>query len=130
MASNSNQSTLSNFSYRAVLAKEKLNRANFLDGERQLRIVLKQEKKIDVLDTPLLKKSADDASATEKTAYEACKEQSQDVACLMLLSMVPELQKQVEDMEAYDIIIQLKAMVGKAAKVERFETVTAILENM
>ncbi|KAL0451485.1 UNVERIFIED_CONTAM: hypothetical protein Slati_1126600 [Sesamum latifolium] len=65
----------------------------------------------------------------EKTAYEASKEQSQDVACLMLLSMVPELQKQFEDMEAYDIIIQLKAMFGKATRVERFETVTAILES-
>ncbi|KAK4425199.1 hypothetical protein Salat_1713800 [Sesamum alatum] len=32
-------------------------------------------------------------------------------------------------MEAYDIIIQLKAMFGKAARVERFKTVTAILES-
>ncbi|KAK4426032.1 hypothetical protein Salat_1371700 [Sesamum alatum] len=115
----------SNFSYRAILEKEKLNGANFLDWERQLRIVLKQEKKIDVLDTPLPEKPVDDAPATEKTAYEARKERSQDVACLMLLFMVPELQKQFEDMEAYDIIIQLKAMFGKAARVERFETVTA-----
>ncbi|KAL0404208.1 UNVERIFIED_CONTAM: hypothetical protein Sradi_2061600 [Sesamum radiatum] len=73
--------------------------------------------------------SADDASATEKTTYEAHKERSQDVACLMLLSMVPELQKQFEDMEAYAIIIQLKPMFGKVARVERFETVAAILES-
>ncbi|KAK4422027.1 hypothetical protein Salat_2153400 [Sesamum alatum] len=32
-------------------------------------------------------------------------------------------------MEAYNIIIQLKAMFGKAVRVERFETVTAILES-
>ncbi|KAK4404401.1 hypothetical protein Sango_0808700 [Sesamum angolense] len=107
MASNSNQTTLSNFSYHAVLEKEKLNGANFLDWERQLRIVLKQEKKIDVLDAPLPEKPADDASATEKTAYET----------------------QFEDMEAYDVIIQLKAIFGKAARVERFETVTATLES-
>ncbi|KAL0405227.1 UNVERIFIED_CONTAM: hypothetical protein Slati_3836600 [Sesamum latifolium] len=44
--------------------------------------------------------------------------------------MVCELQKQFEDMEAYDIIIQLKAMFGKTARVERFEIVTAILESM
>ncbi|KAL0458696.1 UNVERIFIED_CONTAM: Retrovirus-related Pol polyprotein from transposon TNT 1-94 [Sesamum latifolium] len=129
MASNSNQNTLSNFSYHAVLEKKKLNGANFLDSERQLRIVLKQEKKVGVLDAPLPEKPANDASATEKIAYEASKEQSQDVACLMLLSMVLELQKQFVDMEAYDIIIQLKAMFGKAARVERFETVTAILES-
>ncbi|KAL0359881.1 UNVERIFIED_CONTAM: hypothetical protein Sangu_0837500 [Sesamum angustifolium] len=43
--------------------------------------------------------------------------------------MVPGLQKKFEGMEAYDIIIQLKAIFGKAARVERFETVTATLEN-
>ncbi|KAL0301979.1 UNVERIFIED_CONTAM: hypothetical protein Sradi_6474700 [Sesamum radiatum] len=32
-------------------------------------------------------------------------------------------------MEAYDIIIQLKAMFDKTTRVERFETVTAILEK-
>ncbi|KAL0439194.1 UNVERIFIED_CONTAM: Retrovirus-related Pol polyprotein from transposon TNT 1-94 [Sesamum latifolium] len=32
-------------------------------------------------------------------------------------------------MEAYDIIIQLKAIFGKAARVERFGTVTAILKS-
>ncbi|KAL0439378.1 UNVERIFIED_CONTAM: hypothetical protein Slati_2420800 [Sesamum latifolium] len=32
-------------------------------------------------------------------------------------------------MESYDIIIQLKAMFDKATRVERFETVTAILER-
>ncbi|KAK4383078.1 hypothetical protein Sango_2811600 [Sesamum angolense] len=45
----------------------------------------------------------------------------------MLLSMVPELRKQFEDMEAYDIIIQLIAMFDKTARVERFET---ILESL
>ncbi|KAK4383602.1 hypothetical protein Sango_2759500 [Sesamum angolense] len=100
--------------YRAILEKEELDGANFLDWETQLGFFLKQEKKIDVLDAQLPAKPADDASATTKTAYETRKERSQDVACLMLLSMVPELQKQFEDMEAYDTIIQLKAMFGYA----------------
>ncbi|KAK4409366.1 hypothetical protein Sango_0009600 [Sesamum angolense] len=65
----------------------------------------------------------------EKTTYKDHKERYQDVACLMLLSMVPELQKQFKDTEAYDIIIQLKDMFSKAARVKQFETVIAILES-
>ncbi|KAL0311601.1 UNVERIFIED_CONTAM: hypothetical protein Sangu_2454800 [Sesamum angustifolium] len=63
------------------------------------------------MDAPLPEKPADDAPATEETAYEAHKERSQDVACLMLLSMIPKLKIPIEDMDAYNIIIQLKAMM-------------------
>ena len=47
----------------------------------------------------------------------------------MLASMVPELQKQFEDMEAFDILAQLQAMFGKQARIERFDTVKAILDS-
>ena len=46
MASN----TASNLSQRSILEKDKLNRTNFLDWFRNLRIVLKQERKEHVLD--------------------------------------------------------------------------------
>ena len=49
MASN-NTST---FTLQSVLEKEKLNGTNFLDRSRNLRIVLKQEKKMYVLDVGL-----------------------------------------------------------------------------
>ena len=49
MASN-NTST---FTLRSVLEKEKLNGTNFLDWSRKLRIVLKQERKMYVLDNEI-----------------------------------------------------------------------------
>ena len=57
------------FSLRSVLEKDKLNRSNYADWIRNLRIVLRAEKKEDVLDTPLPEEPADDAPAEEKTAY-------------------------------------------------------------
>ena len=40
-------------SLRSILEKEKLNGANFLDWERNLRIVLKHEKREHVIDQPI-----------------------------------------------------------------------------
>ena len=49
MASN----TTSNMSLRSILEKDKLNRTNFLDWYRNLRIVLQQERKKYILDQPV-----------------------------------------------------------------------------
>ena len=49
MASN----TTSNMSLRSILEKDKLNRTNFLDWYKNLRIVLKQEGKEYILDQPI-----------------------------------------------------------------------------
>ena len=43
------------FSLRSVLEKDKLNGTNYADWIRNLRIVLRAEKKEEVLDTPLQK---------------------------------------------------------------------------
>ena len=43
------------FSLRSVLEKDKLNGTNYADWIRNLRIVLRAEKKEDVLDTPYQK---------------------------------------------------------------------------
>ena len=43
------------FSLRSVLEKDKLNGTNYVDWIRNLRIVLRAEKKEEVLDTPLQK---------------------------------------------------------------------------
>ena len=50
------------FSLRSVLEKDKLNGTNFIDWSRNLRIVLRQEKKLEVLDHPLPAKPARNAT--------------------------------------------------------------------
>ena len=87
MANNKNNN--STISLRSVLEKDKLTRTNFLDWFRNLRIVLKQERKLYVLDEPLPEEPADNAPRAEKNAYEKHHNNSIDVACLMLVRAPP-----------------------------------------
>ena len=93
--------------YNQYSKKKKLNGNNFLDWSRNLRIVLKHEQKLDVLTILIPNEPALNASAKDWEAYEAALGRSLDVTCLMLASMVPKLQKQFEEMEAYDILDKL-----------------------
>src|SRR5438128_4146628 len=100
MASNSSSS----FTLESVLEKEKLNGTNFIDWIRNLRIVLKQERKGYVLENPIPPVLAANALRAEKDAYKKHSDDVVDATCLMLATMNLELQKQFENMMAYDIV--------------------------
>ncbi|KAL4377896.1 hypothetical protein GQ457_02G024690 [Hibiscus cannabinus] len=51
-----------------------------------------------------------------------------DVGCLMLATMTPELQKQHEDMVAYEMIANLKEIYEGKARQERYETSKALFQ--
>ena len=97
-------------SMRSILEKEKLNDTNFLDWHRNLRIVLKHEKKLYVLEGPLADEEPAGANRAEREAYQKHINDRSEVSCLMMATMIPELQKQFEDMEVFEIIEQLKSM--------------------
>ena len=105
--STSNTATLS---LRSVLEKDKLNGTNFLDWFRNLRIVLKQERKAYVLDQPIPEELAANALRAQRDAYTKHKDDSVDVGCLMLATMIPKLQRDLKLMEAYEMIVHLKEM--------------------
>ena len=63
MASNTNTS---NFSLLFILEKQKLSGTNFLDWSRNLRIVLKQERKLYVLEQEIPNEPANNAARAEK----------------------------------------------------------------
>ncbi|GJX14100.1 retrotransposon protein, putative, ty1-copia subclass [Tanacetum coccineum] len=65
------------------------------------------------------------ASQAARDAYEALNDAQNEVACLMLGSMSPELQMALENYKAYDMIQELKTMFEEQAKQELFETVKA-----
>ena len=106
MASNNSNT----FSLRTVLEKDKLNGTNFIDWSRNLKIVLRQEKKLEVLDQPLPAKPARNATPAIREAFEKKKNDSNDITCLMLATMNPELQKQFTDSEAYQMWVSLTEM--------------------
>ena len=49
----------------------------------------------------------------------------QEVACLMIASMTPDLQKTLEDFNAYEMLKELKTMSSQQADQELLETVKA-----
>ena len=118
------------FTLRLVLEKDKLNGTNYLDWIRNLRIVLRADKKEDVLDTPLPPVPADDASAAVKAAYKKAFDANLEVSCLMLACMEPELQTQFEtNHEAYDMIVALNNIFQTQARTERFNISKAFVES-
>ena len=81
-------------SLRTILLKEKLlNNTNYIDWYMKLKIILKAERTLYVLEDEPLKKSEENASDEEVKAYEQYKSDTLDVECLMLSAMTPELQK-------------------------------------
>ncbi|KAI3735241.1 hypothetical protein L6452_14733 [Arctium lappa] len=114
---NGNKNTL-----RSILEKEKLNGTNFIYWYRNLRIVLKAEKKLYVLEQQIPEEPNSSAPRTERDTFKKHDEDALDVSCLMLITMEPELQKQHENMGAFDMIEHLKLLFQEQARHERYET--------
>ncbi|GJU49580.1 zinc finger, CCHC-type containing protein [Tanacetum coccineum] len=117
--------TTNNNSIRSILEKEKLNGSNFLDWYRNLRIVLRNEQKLHHLEEALPEAPPATATAAVRNAYTRRVAEQQEVACLMLVSMTPEIQKNLEDRPAFEILQELKTMFQQQAEQELFETVKA-----
>ncbi|GKC11422.1 zinc finger, CCHC-type containing protein [Tanacetum coccineum] len=65
------------------------------------------------------------ASQAARDAYNALYDTQNEMACLMLGIMSPELHKAIENYKAYDIIQETRTMFEEHAKQELFETVKA-----
>ena len=83
--------TTPTISLRSILEKDKLNGTNFLDWYRNLRIVLRQERKEYILDQPIPEEPAANAPRAQKDAYNKHLNDSVDITCLMLGCMESEL---------------------------------------
>ncbi|GKC94495.1 hypothetical protein Tco_1159937, partial [Tanacetum coccineum] len=109
----------------SILKKEKLNGSNFLDWYHNLRIVLRNEQKLYHLEEALLEVPPATATAVVRNAYTRRVAEQQEVSCLMLVSMTPEIQKNLEDRTAFEILQELEIMFQQQAEQELFETVKA-----
>ncbi|KAK8555327.1 hypothetical protein V6N12_009475 [Hibiscus sabdariffa] len=115
-------------SLRSLLEKEKLNGINFLNWFRNLRIVLKQERKEYVIEEPVPDEPAVNAPRADKDKFKKHMDDMVDVGCLMLATMNSELQKQHENMVAYEMIQNLKEIYEGQARQERYETSKALFQ--
>ncbi|GJS04558.1 retrotransposon protein, putative, ty1-copia subclass [Tanacetum coccineum] len=106
--------------FRSMFEREKLSGNNFNDWFRQLKLVLRVEKKMFVIEQPLPAAPAADSAANVLVEWNAIYDAYNEVACLILGSMTPELHRQFENSSPYDMIKELKSMFEKQAGVERF----------
>ncbi|KAK8597134.1 hypothetical protein V6N12_065610 [Hibiscus sabdariffa] len=120
--------TNNTISLRSLLEKEKLNDINFLDWFRNLRKVLKQERKEHVIEEPVPDEPAANAPRADKDKFKKYMDDMVDVGCLMLATMDSELQKQHENMVAYEMIQNLKEIYEGQARQERYETSKALFQ--
>ncbi|XP_021277863.1 uncharacterized protein LOC110411853 [Herrania umbratica] len=105
----------------SILDANKLIGPNFLDWFQNLKIILKQEKKSYVLDTPIPPVPIVDASVEDKEAYEHHKDDDNQAECVMLANMTPELQKQHEHMDVQSMILHLRELFDKEGRIEKYE---------
>ncbi|GJW93794.1 retrotransposon protein, putative, ty1-copia subclass, partial [Tanacetum coccineum] len=117
-AQNINNSTL-----KSILQREKLIGPNFTKWHQNLRISLTSENKLVHLEQPLIPLHLPVASQVARDAYDALFDEQNEVACLMLGIISPDLQRALENYTAYDMIQELKTMFEEQAKQELFETV-------
>ncbi|XP_071728559.1 uncharacterized protein [Rutidosis leptorrhynchoides] len=88
-------------------------------------IVKRSERKLHHLENPLPEAPRETASASVRNAYTKQYNEQLELSCLMLASMTSELQKNLVDYNAYDMIEELKTMFQQQAEQELFETVKA-----
>ena len=122
----SNNSNNTKFSLKSILENAKLDNSNFMDWYRNLKIVLRADKKDYILNGPIPEEPAA-AAGPARRAWEKHVDDFQDVTCLMLAMMIPELQKNLVDLAAYDMSEQLKAMFQQQARHERFEVMRSLI---
>ncbi|GJT01066.1 retrotransposon protein, putative, ty1-copia subclass [Tanacetum coccineum] len=109
--------------FRSMFEREKLSGNNFNDWFRQLKLVLRVEKKMYVIEQPLPAAPAADSQAQVLSQWNAVYDAFNEVACLILGSMTPELHRQFENSSPYDMIKELKSMFEKQAGVDRFDVI-------
>ena len=111
------------FSLGQFLEKEKLKTdgSNFTSWYHTLRILLALHKMTYALEAALGDKPTDTASQDERNVFQSKADDSSFVQSGMLYAMEAELQKRYENMGAFEMITDLKAVFAPQARAERYE---------
>ena len=110
----------------SLLDKYLLTGSNYIDWLRNVRIVLRTESLLHILDGPIPSVPSDNASQKERDAFNKYMSQRAQVQGILLASMSCELQSQHEDMEPQDIIMHLRELYGQQARIERYKIASAL----
>ncbi|GKC25845.1 hypothetical protein Tco_1027995 [Tanacetum coccineum] len=89
---------------RSMFKREKLSSSNFNDWFRSLKLVLRVEKKLFVIEQPISLAPPIDSIAQVLPQWNAVYDAHNEVACLMLGSMTLELHRQFENSSPYEML--------------------------
>ncbi|GJV98963.1 zinc finger, CCHC-type containing protein [Tanacetum coccineum] len=110
-------SSANNVVFRGLFDKQKLIGPNIIDWYRQLRIVLSIEDKLNYLEQPLppapVAPAGQQVAPEILVAHTAWVKGSIEIAELMLMTMDLEIQQNLENLHAYDMIQELKTLLRK-----------------
>nr|GEU96013.1 zinc finger, CCHC-type [Tanacetum cinerariifolium] len=91
--------------FRGFFKKQKLTGPNFIDWYRQLRIVLSMKDKLNYLEQPiptvLVALEGQQVAPKIIAAHTAWIKGSKEIAGLMLMTMKPEIQRNLENLHAH-----------------------------
>nr|GEZ30536.1 zinc finger, CCHC-type [Tanacetum cinerariifolium] len=119
-------SSTNNSVFRGFFEKQKLTGPNFIDWYRQLRIALSIEDKLNYLEQPIPPVSVAPAGQQVAleilAAYSAWVKGSKEIAGLMLMTMEPEIQRNLEPLHAHEMLKKLKTLFAQQSEQELLQT--------
>ncbi|GJW04794.1 zinc finger, CCHC-type containing protein [Tanacetum coccineum] len=120
-------SVINNSVFRGFFEKQKLTGPNFIDWYRQLRIVLSVEDKLNYLEhlipvAPVAAQAGQQVAPEALAAHAAWVKGSKEIARLMLMTMESDIQRNLENLGAYEMLQELKTMFAQLAEQELLQT--------
>ncbi|GJY04115.1 hypothetical protein Tco_0370055 [Tanacetum coccineum] len=119
-------SSANNSVFKGFFEKQKLTGPNFIDWYRQLRIVLSIEDKLNYLEQPLphapVAPEGQQVAPEIIAAHTAWIKGSKEIVGLMLMTMEPEIQRNLENLHAYEMLQELKTLFAQQAEQELLQT--------
>ncbi|GJT74556.1 retrotransposon protein, putative, ty1-copia subclass [Tanacetum coccineum] len=118
---------VNNSVFRAFFEKQRLTGPNFIDWYRNLRIVLSLEDKLPFLEQPIPAMPVSSARQVLPpdvlNTHTVWVKASKEIAGLILMTMDPDIQKNLEQLGAYDMLKELKTLYAQQAEQELLQTV-------
>ncbi|GKB06684.1 hypothetical protein Tco_0834917 [Tanacetum coccineum] len=124
---NMTTSSANNSVFRDFFEKQKLTRPNFIDWYRQLRIVLSIEDKLNYLEQPIppapVAPKGQLVASEITAAHTAWIKGSKEIAGLMIMTIEPEIQRNLENLHAHEMLEELKTLFAQQSISELLSTI-------
>nr|GEY70517.1 zinc finger, CCHC-type [Tanacetum cinerariifolium] len=119
---------VNNSIFRGFFGKQRLTGPNFIDWYRQLRIVLSAEDKLNYLEhlvpaAPVPAFAGQQVPPEALAAHAAWIKGQKEIVVLMLMTMKPDIKRNLENLGAYDMLKELKTLFSQQAEHELLQTV-------